>query len=610
MSEEKQIKPAAYSPTDTKETLSVDIFKKLVDHNRVKLDIKERDKIPNIDGYMELVDNNGSPYGKLEVQIKKLPDELSKIQCPTSLFAYSEKATCNPVILVGVDIKNQKAFWIHVSSEFLREPLEKLQQKSVLINFPSSNIIDGIDSKYIEEWKAIVQSYLNLRRTNEAYTKLLEKTNLTVGLEKKEFAEIQVFLDYINNYLDGRYSIAKKTFYRTAWKLGLAYFFYRENSVEYALYPIPFGKNDVLIKEVDEKLHEELKKEGLSISGYFKENPIQKRPKQFAIEEIEEIVKVVVENKLLKHHGSEFIAREFIFAFIDKFHIQMGLNKKDEYSIDEIDKAFFQYLPQWTLESIKFMIEVKRNGVISFAHALFGRPYFDPDFLLMQIMEEERKKIFARTQEAIQKNSSVPVMPIGSRVLSFRIFYELFSFLKLRGTDKIIRPYAPKDYSRLEKLGGWIWNVFSPETLEKNLRVFFENLPTAYNQIISTNFPDIKDDLSLFNNVSLEVVLFSAKEEAKAFTDGPIIGFFGLSSPDENKQKIILSRRESAGELANLSLKKFRENIVFDGKKYTVSSASEGVLDFIFDDTPMLNFVYHLIKNYLKDHFENLRKSS
>lgn len=607
MPEEKQIKPTAYSPTDTKETFSIDIFKKLVDHDRVKLDIKERDKIPNIDGYMELVDESGSPYGKLEVQIKKLPDELHKIQCPTSLFAYSEKATCNPVIIVGVDIKNQKAFWVHVSSELLREPLEKLQQESMLVNFPSSNIIDGIDSKYIEEWKVIVDSYLNLKRTNEAYTKLLKKTNPIVGFEKKEFAEIQVFLDYINNYLDRRYSIVKKTFYRTAWKLGLAYFSYKDNSVEYALYPIPFGKNDVLIKEVDTTLHEELKKEGLRISGYFKENPIRKRPKQFAIEEIEQTVKVMLEDKLLKHHGSEFIAREFVFAFIDKFHIQMGLSKKDEYSIDEIDKAFFQYLPLWTLEAIKFMIEVKRNRVISFAQALFGRPYFDPDLLLMQIMEEERKKIQARTQESIQKNSSIPIIPIGSRVLSFRIFYELLSFLKLRGTDKIFRPYAPKDYSRLEKSGGWIWNVFSPEMLEKNLRVFFENLPTAYNQIISTNFPDIKDDLRLFDNVTLEVVLFSAKEEAKAFTDQPIIGFFGLSSPDQNKQKIILSRRESAGELANLSLEKFRENIVFDGKNYVMISASEGVLDFIFDDTPMLSFVYHLIENYMKNHFENSR---
>ena len=57
----------------------------------MKLDIEERDKIPNIDGYIELV-NNLIPCGKLEVQIKKLPDNQMKFPIPMTLFAYSEKS--------------------------------------------------------------------------------------------------------------------------------------------------------------------------------------------------------------------------------------------------------------------------------------------------------------------------------------------------------------------------------------------------------------------------------------------------------------------------------------------------------------------------------------
>ncbi|MGD0159631.1 MAG: DUF4365 domain-containing protein [Candidatus Bathyarchaeia archaeon] len=608
MAEEKQVKPAPYSPTDTTEVVSVTIFKGLVDQSRVKLDIKERDKFPNIDGYMELVDNSGSPYGKLEVQIKKLPDKLPKIQCPTSLFAYSEKATCNPVILVGVDTESKKAFWVHVSSKLLTQPLDKLQQASVVIHFPASNVIDGSDSKYIEEWKAIVQSFFNLMRANEVYIKLLEKTNPVVGVERREFAEIQVFLDCLNRYLDGRYSIVKKVFYPTAWKLGLAYFSYKENSVRYALYPIPYGKNDVLIKEVDEGLHEELKKNGLSTFGYFTENPVRKRPSQFAMEEIEKMVNEVVQHKLLNHQGSEFIAKEFVFAFIDKFHVQMGLDEKDEYSIDEIGKAFFQYLPMWTFETIKFIIDVKRNGINSFSKALFGRPYFDPDFLSHSLTEEERKNISTKTQESIQKNLPIPVIPIGSRALSFRIFYELFSLLKLNENRKIARPYERKDFSRARELGNWVWNVFSPEALERNLGIFFDNLPTVYNQIISTNFPNVKD-LSLFDNATLEAVLFSAKKEVKAFTDRPTVEFFGLSCPTDNEQRIFLSRKESAGELANISFRDFGKTVVFKGKSYTMTSARQCALDFIFEDTPMLDFVYGLIEEYLKEHFQNLRES-
>jgi len=65
-------KPAAYTTTDTEETMAVDIFKNLTDHKKVKLDVKERDKYPNIDGYIELVDDLRVPISKLEVQIKKL----------------------------------------------------------------------------------------------------------------------------------------------------------------------------------------------------------------------------------------------------------------------------------------------------------------------------------------------------------------------------------------------------------------------------------------------------------------------------------------------------------------------------------------------------------
>jgi hypothetical protein len=103
--------------------------------------------------------------------------------------------------------------------------------------------------------------------------------------------------------------------------------------------------------------------------------------------------------------------------------------------------------------------------------------------------------------------------------------------------------------------------------------------------------------------------LFSAKEEAKAFTDQPIIGFFGLSSPEEKQQRIVLRREESTKESKDLAMK-FMETIDFDGKKYTITTAQTGVLDFIFDDTPMLNFVYNRLREYLESHFETMKKSA
>jgi hypothetical protein len=81
--EEMRVRATPYSSTDKQETLAIDTFRYLVDHEKVKLDLKERDKYPNIDGNVEIVDENRRPIAKLEVQIKKLPDGEQKIQSRT-----------------------------------------------------------------------------------------------------------------------------------------------------------------------------------------------------------------------------------------------------------------------------------------------------------------------------------------------------------------------------------------------------------------------------------------------------------------------------------------------------------------------------------------------
>jgi hypothetical protein len=608
MSQEKPIKPAPYSQTDTSETLSVDIFKKLVDHYRVKLDIKERDKIPNIDGYMELVDDGGVPCGKLEVQIKKLPDYMSKIQIPMSLFAYSEYATCNPVILVGVDTKSEKVFWFHVNSKLLASPIDKIQQASLTISFPPANVIDGVSTQYLTEWKIIVDSYLRLKIIDKKYEKLRANSNPIVGVTNKDFIDIQIFLDELNGLLDGKFSIVKRAFFPTSWKTGFAYYSYKENSVDFSLYPIPYGKNDVLIKEMDEKLRQELRDSGLATQGFYRENPVRSHPKKLAVDEIEQKIKEILEAKLLKHTSSEFLVREFTFAFIDKFHIQMGLPKKDSYSLSEIEKGFFEYLPVWTVESIKFMIDVRRNGIESFGQALYRRPYFDPSLLLSQIMPGEREEVKHRVEKALEGKGQLPIMPLGNKDLSFRLFYESLSSLKIRGTTEVARPYLPKDFTRLGKFGGWVWNVFSLETLEKNLSIFFDNLPDVYDKVITANFQDIKDDIPLFGNVDLEIILLDAKEEVKACTDAPLMGYYGLSLSNKEKMSVRFSRRENAGSFSSLSMKQFQQEMLIDGKTYKMVTAKGQVLHFIYEDTPMLDFIYNEIKDNLSRYFNNLRK--
>jgi hypothetical protein len=610
MRQTKTRRASPYSHTDESETLAIDTFKNLVDHKKVKLDLKERDKYPNIDGYAELVDEFLVPIAKLEVQIRKLPSEEPKMQCPISLFSYSEIA-CYPVLFIGVDIKQKKAYWIHMRKDLIAESKIERNQKTITITFPVKNIVDGRDTIYVEKWKSIAQiNQMKIREFNElkdSFELLSEKANPALGIDRKGFQDIHVFLDEINTLLDGKFPIVKKIFYPSTWKVGLAYSKYEDNNISYTLYPIPLNKNDVQIKEVDDHLRQQLENEGLGWTGHYVENPIKLRPKKYAIEIVESDTLRILESKLLNHRGNEFLAKEYIFAFIDKFFRQLGLDKKDKYALDEIEEAFFQYLPTWVHETMKFMIKVQRNNVKSYADLLYRKPYFDPDMLLHQIMNNERKQIEQRVKKRIRQKD-IPTIVIGNDKFPFGIFDEFLSFLRSKGFVEINRVYSPRDYSRLKEKGGWVWNFFSPDAVETNLKIFFDNLPKVYYDVVLQNFPKIAREIPLFGDASRVIISFSVKEECKTFTDRPKIEFFCLKTEKQDSLEIEIYRNGENEELRGLSWDCLGKDIEIKGKKHRLVSGSRGTLDFIYDDLPMFSFLYKILEKNLKRYFDSLRK--
>ena len=171
--------------------------------------------------------------------------------------------------------------------------------------------------------------------------------------------------------------------------------------------------------------------------------------------------------------------------------------------------------------------------------------------------------------------------------------------------------YLPRDYSRLQKTGGLIYNFFSPAAVEKNLEIFFDNLETAYNDMVLQNFPEIAEKLPLFGNASLIIVVYNVKEKYEAPRDLPTIQFLHLSSRDGGGLKIQIYKK-GAPNAPNKSCESVcvGESIKLHGKKYRLTSCSKGVLDFIYDDLPMFNFVYDILEENLKTYFEILKKSS
>lgn len=56
------------------------------------------------------------------------------------------------------------------------------------------------------------------------------------------------------------------------------------------------------------------------------------------------------------------MAREYLFAYVDKYSEQLGLSKKDSYTVSEMEEAFINYYPRW-LFAAKKALEARRNNI-------------------------------------------------------------------------------------------------------------------------------------------------------------------------------------------------------------------------------------------------------
>lgn len=148
--------PASYPPNNTEELQAVITFLGLLNVKYAKPDPNWLDKMPNTDGLIEIVDEEQCPLGKIEVQIKKIPDGATSFQCPLELLAYSERISL-PFILVCVDVANKKAYFRHLHRAIL--PELRQDQQSFVIKFDSHVHAVSDETQYLRQWIEIIQDY-------------------------------------------------------------------------------------------------------------------------------------------------------------------------------------------------------------------------------------------------------------------------------------------------------------------------------------------------------------------------------------------------------------------------------------------------------------------
>lgn len=611
MKKSKQLKPAKHTRQSFYDQQAINVVSAwLAETQRAMPDLKANDKWPNIDGYIEITDENGFPKGTLKAQVKKL-SKANANKKQHSFKDYKFLSYCResldwiPILFIGVDLDKdldkQQAYWLHIDKSFVEE-----LKGNKTVKFIDSQIIKSKMQDFIRDWEKIIQLYDSKAEEFEKYKKafsiISDIITPALGRTDNKFVKIHYFLDDLNSLLDGKFTIIKRIFYPSAWKIGLAYYQYKNNELAYTLYPVPSNKNDVQIKKVDKSLHDRIQKEGLGFVKHFAENPIENRPNEYAKEIIKSKASKLIENKLLNHSGSDFLAREFVFAFIDEFQTQMGLQKKDKYTIEEIENAFYKYLPLWLEEAHKFLISENRNNFndrIKQCRIL----YSDPN-IIFEIGEDERETITGKVKSRIinkENISNLPMGKMGNKQFPFGLFVEFFSFLKQK-TKEITRLYRPKDLLRCKEKGCLVWEMFSKKDAKHNFNIFFESLPRVCRTLIRNNFPLLEKELSLFEKADKIAVSWLAKDNYNKTKNIPIYEMFYLKSEKRDiKQSVEILNDEETKMFKNIDLRK--NNVNFRGENYKIIMRQSSILDFLYEDTPMLNFIYKLLEDKLKAYF-------
>lgn len=540
-----------YPHTDTSERSAVALFEYLINKNRIKGKVEVSDKIPNIDGVLSLFGEDGKePISTIEIQVKSRPSDISnsKSQIDLSLFHYAIYKTNNPVFFIGVDINNEKIYWLYITNELLemrKKPLNDNQQ-SVVINLKFNNIFDGLidieNEKYLERWIDLSKShysrlpgYIELERK---YLELVQSIDLTLKSGPN--------LDYINNFLSitnkllNKFKIIKNRFYPGSLRIGFAYNKFTSNELAYTLYPI-FGEQDLNIKIVHEELIRQIFDGKQNFTDFFKihyrSNPIIENSKDYAIEFIRERTNRILKDRALWNYN-DFLANEVVYAFTSRYHRLLGLENESYYTIDKIKESF----------------------------------------------------------EKMDK-SSIYELIISTNFAS-NIYVDLLEYLDFKGVETVNNVYFDNFIFHQDESGSWVEGSF--ENVVKNWNLIVDNVYAVYTELIKLNFPEIEKDLPIFKGSKNVLFTFFPYDRFRYGANSATYNIVGYN--DKNTDFKLNFKLYGEGEDPEINLIDYTYNV--NGTNYDINYYKySGYLFTELDFTPMLNFVYGLIKESTDRYF-------
>lgn len=537
--------------------------------NQLKTYFSVNDKTANIDGYIELL-TNSCISGKITVQIKPLPKrfyENPRFDCPTSLLGYAENCPTELVFLIVVNRHNKTAFFKNITLDLIQKNSHKIKQNTIRFLFSEDEKITPQDlNKTIVEWKnrygrlsQLILDSSKIKQENEALSQVLKKHVLpSVDISEFYLHKIQQFIDRYNYLLDYDFNTVKKVFFKNVWKVGFGFSKFAANEIAFALYNIYYGKNDLIIKQVDS-----LAIPNFALARYAlhsSENKIIDNPERFALKLISEDVEKTLSGSIF--FMSEITAIEYIFDFMDKHNDILETEKNDkEYDLSVLKSKLEKY-PHISQMSCSVL---KGNKTINL------NPIYDAVVFLL----EKKYDIINRLFPSISDYSFIHKT---SKTESIKLAYEKFEYL----------------YSRLVSL---------------------------FDAFVISSFPSISSKISLFYDCDLIIANINYHEFREGTHDYQIRLYFFRSRKKitHPNKRIITSLNfgsnvfksnnvSSEIELVNRCWKDDSPFYIYNSEFDLVSCENEPNNDFTtnrYVHSSLCNHLKNRIKFYFKDYFEN-----
>lgn len=566
--------PKPYPPTDQAEQQTLAVFLNLIDDRFVKADIRTRDKYPNYDGTVELVNEHQVPLGKLDIQLRTIGDGLTKYSCPVSLVAYSTKSTL-PVLLVCIDPSTKRAFWRHVGRAM---PECKENQESFTIHFSiPSDLIDQTGS-YLQRWTEIVRDYQEriakfpILRAEVANKLILE------GIEGSDRELFQRFIDTVNDFLDNHFIVIKELLFPGVWKLGVGIISSDKSHLQYQIYAIPYQEPSPLVCKLNRGLTDQRSPNVLYEFFSSRDrlaNPLE-AGKDFVLRE----VRTTIEHRGLPVYG-HMLAEDVLIAFVDLYHRLLGLNPDlDSYMVRDLAFALNQYLIQM---GAAIVTKIARGHSAGF------------------IVDLDWFADYLRTTniDPLTPGHTTVYFSFVSRSFPIKYAFESLQYLLANQITEIHRPFAKRDLT-ISPGVNWVWSAYTREDEINSVARILNHCLDEYTAFVHGNRLRFSNSPYLDSNTSIIFEYEPAKPGSTSYFDGPGLREHHVDNTDHALPKLSFFVRDKDQHRVDTS--KF-PNIEIDGSLHTAYSSSDSVASFLFQRTPVLNMIYRMLSHDLSHHY-------